>query len=261
MTVTATALLYGTAASIAAVRLSSARLRLPRRDLSVARQNTLVDAMGRVAGTPEKMRAVARQQLMATIVAVFLMTAVVASQPRLMNVLAAGAVVLGSRQVPLLTARSREKARRRAFDLELTDSLGEMVMGVEAGLTLEAVMNLYARRHDSPLGREFRVMIDRINLGTPRTVALQEFAERTPTLEAQTFVSALQQNHKLGTPLAEVLRQQGASSRRRRRQAVEEAAAKLSLKMIFPTVFCILPVLMVVVVGPAVVRLVHSLPG
>jgi len=57
-----------------------------------------------------------------------------------------------------------------------------------------------------------------------------------------------------------VLRQQAATARRQRRQAVEERAAKVPMKMIFPTVFCILPVLMIVVVGPAIVRLVHVLP-
>ena len=48
-------------------------------------------------------------------------------------------------------------------------------------------------------------------------------------------------------------------ARRRRQQADEEYAAKLSLKMIFPTVFCILPVLLIVVVGPAIVRLMDVL--
>jgi tight adherence protein C len=65
----------------------------------------------------------------------------------------------------------------------------------------------------------------------------------------------------LGTPLATVLRRQRDSSSRRRRQAVEEHAAKLSLKMVFPTVLCILPVLMIVVVGPAIIRLVQTLGG
>ena len=163
-------------------------------------------------------------------------------------------------QVPPVLARTREKERRRVFDLELTDALGEMVMGVEAGLTLEAVMNMYARRHDSSLGREMARVIESINLGATRTQALQEFRARTPTPSVSMFVSAVLQNQKLGTPLGAVLRQQARTSRRRRQQAVEEYAATLALKMVFPTVFCVLPVLLIVIVGPAIVRLIHALP-
>jgi tight adherence protein C len=74
------------------------------------------------------------------------------------------------------------------------------------------------------------------------------------------FVSAVQQNQRLGTPLAAVLRQQSRTARRRRQQAVEEHAAKLSLKMVFPTVVCVLPVLFIVIVGPAVIRVIQSWP-
>lgn len=74
------------------------------------------------------------------------------------------------------------------------------------------------------------------------------------------FVSAVLQNQRLGTPLGTVLRQQARTARRRRQQAVEEYAATLALKMVFPTVFCVLPVLLIVIVGPAIVRLVHALP-
>ena len=147
------------------------------------------------------------------------------------------------------------------MELELSDALGELVMGVEAGLTLEAVMGQYALRHRTALADEFGFVLDRVSVGVPRTVALDQMRERTPTPGVSMFVSAVQQNQKLGTPLAGVLRQQGETARRRRRQAVEEHAAKLSLKMIFPTVFCILPTLLVVIVGPAIVRLVESLPS
>ena len=163
-------------------------------------------------------------------------------------------------QVPLVLSRTREKERRRVFDLELTDALGEMVMGVEAGLTLESVMNLYARRHDTSLGREMARAIESINLGSTRAQALQEFRDRTPTPSVSMFVSAVLQNQKLGTPLSAVLRQQARTARRRRQQAVEEYAATLALKMVFPTVFCVLPVLLIVIVGPAIVRLIHALP-
>lgn len=254
-------LLLGVAAALGVWRLSTVRIRLPRRRLSDRRSVRIREATGEVNGSVEQVQSVARRQWVYSLLSVSGVSVAVAAQPRPMNVAAGAVVAAAAWQVPLVTARSRERQRRTELDAELTDSLGEMVMGVEAGLTLESVMNLYSRRHDTGLGREFRLVIDRVNLGSTRAAALDGFRDRTPTLEVQTFVSALQQNQKLGTPLSEVLRLQAASSRRRRRQAVEETAAKLSLKMVFPTVFCILPVLMIVVVGPAVIRLVHSLPG
>jgi tight adherence protein C len=140
---------------------------------------------------------------------------------------------------PLMIVRSKEKKRRTEVDLELVDALGEMVMGVEAGLTLDVVMMRYAHARTTPLAEEFRTVLDRIQLGTPRSEALAAMADRTPT---------------------PTVRQQATTARRQRRQTVEEKAAKVPMKMIFPTVFCILPVLMIVVVGPAIIRLIHVLP-
>lgn len=185
----------------------------------------------------------------------------VAAQRTTTSLLAAVMLPAAGWQVPPILARSRENERRRIFDLELTDALGEMVMGVEAGLTLESVMNMYARRHDTSLGREMARVIESVNLGSTRSQALQEFRDRTPTPSVSMFVSAVLQNQKLGTPLGAVLRQQARMSRRRRQQAVEEYAATLALRMVFPTVFCVLPVLLIVIVGPAIVRIVHALPS
>ena len=186
--------------------------------------------------------------------------AFVAVRPNLGTVAAGSMMAAAGWQIPLIRARSREELRRKRFDLELSDALGEMVMGVEAGLTLEAVMNLYARAHESEVSREFSRVIDMVGLGATRNAALEAFRARTPTPFVSMFVSAVQQNQRLGTPLATVLRQQGRTARRRRQQAVEEYAAKLSLKMIFPTVFCVLPVLLIVIVGPAVIRVIESWP-
>jgi tight adherence protein C len=83
--------------------------------------------------------------------------------------------------------------------------------------------------------------------------------ERTPTSGMQMFVAAIRQNQRIGAPLATVLRQQAATARRRRRQAIEEHSAKLAMKMVFPTVLCVLPALMIVVVGPAFIRTLQSL--
>lgn len=201
-----------------------------------------------------------RESTMSSIAAGVLGLGLVSARPNPSGVIAAVAVSAAGWQLPLIHARSVEEKRRRRLDLELSDALGEMVMGVEAGLTLEAVMNMYAQTHDTNLAGEFAHALDLIKLGSTRMEALEVFRARTPTAFVSMFISAVQQNQRLGTPLAAVLRQQSRTARRRRQQAVEEHAAKLSLKMIFPTVLCILPILFIVIVGPAVIRVIQSWP-
>lgn len=201
-----------------------------------------------------------RESGTASAVGGFMGLALVALRPNSATVLAAGAMAAAGWQIPLIRARTTERKRQQQLDLELSDALGEMVMGVEAGLTLEAVMNLYSKAHNTHLAHEFSRVLDLIQLGATRSAALDEFRTRTPTPLVSMFVSAVQQNQRLGTPLAAVLRQQGRTARRRRQQAVEEYAAKLSLKMVFPTVFCVLPVLLIVIVGPAMIRIFESWP-
>ena len=254
------AVMFGSAAAV----LASGTVHLPKRtfrfSLRERRRQLLRDAVGSVVGTDEALHAVFRLQMVAVAATTLIAVVLVLANPTALGVVAALLLIAGAWQVPLVVARSREQHRREQFDIELSDALGEMVMGVEAGLTLEGVMNVYAQRRATALAAEFAYVLDRINLGATRIAALEEFSERTPTPGVRSFVSAVQQNQKLGTPLAAVLRQQGETTRRKRRQAVEEHASKLSLKMIFPTVFCILPVLLIVIVGPSIIRLIETFP-
>jgi tight adherence protein C len=211
-------------------------------------------------GTDQELSKLARQQVIATLGLGAIAALLIVSAPSPTTVLAAIPMVLLGWKGPLIIVRSREKKRRTEVDLELVDALGEMVMGVEAGLTLDVVMVRYAHARSTPLAEEFCNILDRTQLGTPRADALAAMAERTPTPTVRMFSTALTQNQRLGTPLAGVLRQQATTARRQRRQTVEEKAAKVPMKMIFPTVFCILPVLMIVVVGPAIIRLIDVLP-
>ena len=250
--------------SAAAIVVQQAPHRLQGRTkkikIGAKRRASLREAIGLVQGTESGMQSVLRTQILSSLIVAIIGVIVVAMQPTALTIFSVVVAVAGAWQVPLVINRSRENKRRRMFEIELSDALGEMVMGVEAGLTLEAVMNQYSKRHASSLASEFARVLDRINLGSSRMAALEEFRDRTPTPGVRMFVSAVQQNQKLGTPLAAVLRQQSQTARRRRRQAVEEHAAKLSLKMIFPTIFCILPVLLIVVVGPAVIRMIDTFP-
>jgi tight adherence protein C len=257
----ASSLMFGGAAAIVVQQAPQFLHRKTKKiKIGAKRSASLREAVGLVRGTESGLQSVLRTQILSSLIASIIGILLVASSPTALMIVAAVVIVAAAWQVPLIINRSREQKRRNHFEIELSDALGEMVMGVEAGLTLEAVMNQYSLRHHSSLGSEFARVLDRINLGASRIAALEEFRDRTPTPGVQMFVSAVQQNQKLGTPLASVLRQQGQTARRRRRQAVEEHAAKLSLKMIFPTIFCILPVLLIVIVGPAVVRMIDTFP-
>ena len=253
--------LMGSAAAIV-VQQAPHRIHARTKKIKIGAKHraSLRETIGLVRGTESGLQSVLRTQIFASLIAGIAGVIAVALNPSFVTIFSALVVVAGAWQVPLVINRSREQKRRRMFEIELSDALGEMVMGVEAGLTLEAVMNQYAKRHSSSLASEFVRVLDRINLGSSRMAALEEFRDRTPTPGVRMFVSAVQQNQKLGTPLAAVLRQQSQTARRRRRQAVEEHAAKLSLKMIFPTIFCILPVLLIVVVGPAIIRMIDTFP-
>ena len=255
------AILFGAAAAIFIARAPALVRARQHSRLGARRRLALLDAVGPVYGTEAGLRRVVASQLILAFSSFALVVVLVSSSPEPASVVAGLALIAASWQVPLLLARSRERRRRRSVDFELSDALGELVMGVEAGLTLEGVMNLYSRRRETPLASEFRLVLDSVNIGNSRVDALEQFERRTPTAGVRMFVSAVQQNQRIGAPLAGVLRQQADTARRRRRQLVEEHAASLSLKMIFPTIFCILPVLMIVIVGPAVIRMIETFPS
>ena len=267
MNVVLAALLMGAGAAVLAISLRRQPAEVGAsgvtdawKSVSARRRPALIEAAGVVNGTDRELAKLARQQVVATGLLGGLAAVLILSSPSGTTVLAAIPMVMLGWKGPLILVRSREKKRCQAVDLELVDALGEMVMGVEAGLTLDVVMMRYSQNRSTPLADEFRQVLDRIQFGAPRAEALGAMGERTPTPTVRMFSAALMQNQKLGTPLAGVLRQQASTARRQRRQAVEERAAKVPMKMIFPTVFCILPVLMIVVVGPAIIRLIHVLP-
>jgi len=89
-----------------------------------------------------------------------------------------------------------------------------------------------------------------MQFGKSRVQALRAMTERTTVIELRTFVSALIQASELGIPVATVLREQANELRTRRRQRGEERAQKVTVKILFPLIFCLFPALMIVVIGP-----------
>ena len=147
----------------------------------------------------------------------------------------------------------RQEHIRRA----LPDALDMMTVCVEAGLGFDASMAQVARNTEGPLAAEYARVLQEMQFGKSRVQALRSMTERTTVTELRTFVSALVQASDLGIPVAAVLREQASEMRTRRRQRGEEQAQKVTVKILFPLIFCLFPALMIVVIGPGALNIMH----
>ncbi|MEZ5343271.1 MAG: type II secretion system F family protein [Acidimicrobiales bacterium] len=151
----------------------------------------------------------------------------------------------------LLSVRGRR--RQDALSQELPDVLDQMTISVEAGLGLEPALMQIVDHAEGPIAEEFSYVVRDIRLGMGRERAFRAMTDRTDVPELRSFVAAMVQADKLGAPLANVMRLQAGEMRLIRRQRAEEEAQKLPLKMIFPLILCILPALVMVLLGPAII--------
>ncbi len=157
--------------------------------------------------------------------------------------------------IPDLALDSRGQRRQTAIERQLPDVLDQLTISVEAGLGFDGALKRVVDTTEGPLSEEFTRTLQDIQFGMPRTDAIQSLIDRTDVLDLRIFGSALNQASKYGVPLAHVMRVQAADLREKRQFRAEEQAAKVPVKMSMPLVLCILPVLFIVLMGPAVIRL------
>jgi tight adherence protein C len=98
-------------------------------------------------------------------------------------------------------------------------------------------------------------VLKEVQIGSSRSDALRALAERTDVEDLRIFIGSMIQAEKLGMPIADVLRVQAGEMRIKRSQRIEEAANKLPIKMIFPILFCIMPAVFIVLIGPAILQI------
>ena len=160
--------------------------------------------------------------------------------------------------LPELLLHSRGQERRQKITLELADTLDQMTIGVEAGLGFDSAMARSGRNGTGPLAEEMLRTLAEIQVGHSRREAYASLVERTNVPDLRRFVRAVIQADAHGIAVADVLRMQAAEMRLKRRQRAEETAMKLPVKVLFPLMFCILPVLFIVLLGPAVLSIVET---
>ncbi|GLY32850.1 type II secretion system F family protein [Kineosporia sp. NBRC 101731] len=144
---------------------------------------------------------------------------------------------------------------------ELPDAIDLLTISVEAGLAFDAALAQVARSSDGPLAKELFRVLQEMQLGTGRLAALRALADRTDVEELRIFVAAMVQADTFGIPVAGVLRVQSKEMRVKRSQRAEEKAQQVPVKILFPLIFCILPALFIVVMGPAGIKIFEQFRG
>jgi tight adherence protein C len=152
--------------------------------------------------------------------------------------------------------------RQQRIRLGLPDALDLTVICVEAGLALDQALMRVGQdlQHVHPdLSDEFNLVNFEVRAGKPRAEALRNLVERTGVDDIRALVGTLIQTDRFGTSVAQALRVHSDSLRTERRQRAEEQAAKTTIKMVPPLVIFVLPSIIFVTIGPAVIQLIREL--
>ena len=159
---------------------------------------------------------------------------------------------------PKLVVRWRVRKRQHRLRKSLPDALDLLVICVEAGMGLNQAIVKVAeelRETHGEISEELTMVNLEIRSGRTRGEALKNLGERTGVDDLISLAAMLIQTDKFGTSVARSLRTHSEALRIERIQRAEEAAAKTTIKLIFPLLLCVFPALLVVILGPAFLNL------
>ena len=160
--------------------------------------------------------------------------------------------------MPDIIMKSIAQKRTDEMRRTLADTVDILNLTLEAGIGFDSAMKLVAEYTNGPLANEFNRVVQEITIGKTRSEALHALAGRTKDEDLRRFCLTCVQAERRGTPLGEILRIQANELRIKRRQLAEERAQKVPVKILFPLMVFVLPVLMLIVMGPAIYKIMES---
>lgn len=163
--------------------------------------------------------------------------------------------------IPDLLLYSKGQERQKIMQLELANTLDQMLISVEAGLGFEGAMGRAGENGKGPLAEELIRTLQDMQVGRSRRESYLALAERTNVPELRSFVQAVVQADTYGIAISRVLRVQAKVMRVKRRQRAEEKAMKLPVMILFPLLFFIFPVLFIAILGPAAINAIETFSG
>ena len=164
--------------------------------------------------------------------------------------------------IPAFWLSNVTEKRKRTLLKSFPDALDLLVSCVEAGLGLDAAFRRVAEEMENAapdLSRELQLVTVEVNAGIPRTEALRHLSDRTGLDDINALVNVLVQAERFGTSVARALRVHSEHVRVRRMQRAEEKAAQVSPKLTVAMILFILPCLIIILIGPAIINVKNIL--
>lgn len=164
-----------------------------------------------------------------------------------------------TKKAPMLLDKRQTRELRNACDREIDVMADIVAMGVQSGLSFDAALALYCDKFDNALSKQLqRAQLEWTSGLASRQEALKSLCTRTQSKALERFSKTSLQAMQHGSPLADMLKRFSADIRRCRRVAVEQQIAKSPVKLLIPTGTCILPAMLIFVMGPVLIQFTQT---
>lgn len=178
------------------------------------------------------------------------------ANPVLILLFIVAATLLGF-YMPLVWLNLKARNRQNQIQKDLPDALDLLTISVEAGLGLDSAIQKVTQKWDNELSRAFARVLTEVRVGKLRREALRDMADRMDVPDVTNFIAAIIQAEQFGVSITNVMRIQSEQMRIKRRQRAQEKAQQAPIKMLVPLAFLIFPSMFIVLLGPAVLRLLN----
>ena len=231
--------------------------RLPRGWLASLTPQKMLDKVERnlvLAGRPEAwtLDKVVLYKPIGLAFGIFFFLVMLSNGSGLLLIFGLGMIPLGY-FVPDLLIYNVAIKRQEQIQKDLPDLLDQIVISIEAGVGFEQALGRAGDRNTGPLAEEVLRLTQDMTVGLSRREAYLALADRTTVGDLHNFCRAVVQAEEYGISIASVVRSQAIELRHARKMRAEAAAQKVPVKILIPLMLCVLPVLFVIVLGPAIV--------
>ena len=161
--------------------------------------------------------------------------------------------------LPFLFLNYKIRARQHSMQRDLPDAIDLITASVEAGLGFDGALQILSEKMEGALVDEFTRTLNEMRVGVPRREALVTMGKRCNLPDVSGFITSLIQADQLGVSIGNVLRVKSVAIREKQRQRAQELGMKAPVKMLIPLVFCIFPVILVIILGPAAIKIADTL--